>query len=612
MNVALRNRKGKQAHRSRLSRYRPHMETLEARTVPSISFRPIGIAGTGTFAGSAPSGTFDVNTNNVDQIVNETSLAVDPKFTNNIVGSTNDYQITIDKKTAGINETIISDAQVSFDGGKTWTVYPIPSMKYTGTGDPGIAFDASGTAYASFLGDFVTSNAYPDVWATWSNSGGKNWSQNPVVVAHNVTNSDGSGIFNDKPYITAWGSGNAIITWSHFNLGAGGSYISSPIYDSITHDGGKTWSAPQQISGNLIFDQFSTPVVAADGSIYASFISSDGDTLANQARDTYAIVKLDPNTGAALGAPVAIYQQWAVTGLVYDGFFDYPINLDGRPTLHNSEFRTNSIGNLTADPTNPGHLAMVWSDMRNSAPQPNNDPYNDPNTNSDVIVSQSFDGGQTWSSPIALTIANDQFQPWGAYDKTGHLQIGYFDRSYDPLNEQYGYSVASEVTPGSLAFTTQEVSTALSDPTKNDAWFRRNGNAAFPNATGFLGDYSNIAILGNGNVGAFWTDMRNPSGFPGRATLAGEQGFFGDPTTGSSTNPLVGAVTPSHPTVTTQGVSTNLDRYYAGLADSLSMVQTSSSNKNSNPTSVDPRILAHLQAVLGFDWLDDSDANPLD
>ena len=29
-------------------------------------------------------------------------------------------------------------------------------------------------------------------------------------------------------------------------------------------------------------------------------------------------------------------------------------------------FRTWAAGNITADPTNPAHLAVVWSDMRNS------------------------------------------------------------------------------------------------------------------------------------------------------------------------------------------------------------------------------------------------------
>jgi hypothetical protein len=154
---------------------------------------------------------------------------------------------------------------------------------------------------------------------------------------------------------------------------------------------------------------------------------------------------------------------------------------------------------------------------------PSTDPYQ-VKTNSDIIISQSFDGGLTWSIPTAITQPNDQFEPWGAYDAKGRLQIGYYDRSYDPANHKYGYTLASETAPGSLHFTLQQVTTALSDPTQGDAWFTVTANANFPNATRFLGDYSNIAITPNG-VAAFWTDMRLPSttpGFPG----SGEDAFF--------------------------------------------------------------------------------------
>jgi hypothetical protein len=125
-------------------------------------------------------------------------------------------------------------------------------------------------------------------------------------------------------------------------------------------------------------------------------------------------------------------------------------------------------GNILADPTDAAHLAVVWSDMRNSrVPLPDLNPY-DVSTNSDIVVSQSFDAGRTWSTPVALALANDQFQPWGAYDSAGLLRIGYFDRSYDPANDKFGYSLATETAPGSLAFTTKQLTTRLSQPTMDD------------------------------------------------------------------------------------------------------------------------------------------------
>jgi len=71
----------------------------------------------------------------------------------------------------------------------------------------------------------------------------------------------------------------------------------------------------------------------------------------------------------------------------------------------------------------------------------------------------------------------------------------------------------------------KQVTTALSDPTTGDRWFARTVNANFPNATAFLGDYSNIAIIPGGGIAAYWTDMRKSATFGG-ATGHGEDAFF--------------------------------------------------------------------------------------
>jgi hypothetical protein len=89
----------------------------------------------------------------------------------------------------------------------------------------------------------------------------------------------------------------------------------------------------------------------------------------------------------------------------------------------------------------------------------------------------------------------------------------------------YGYSLATETGAGALTFTTAVISTANSDPTTGDRWFASTVNAAFPFATAFLGDYSNIAATPDGHVVAYWTDMRNDATFAGR-TGHGEDAFF--------------------------------------------------------------------------------------
>lgn len=463
---------------------------------------------------SAPTSiTSDINTDCEGTAPhNETTIAVNPTNPLNMIGSANDYQF---RTSSGgtLNLTGFSRAHVTFDGGQTWTTYPIDYHGYAATGDPAVSFDSDGRAYLATMG-FVWSQGIgcctnPDILVATSADGGKTWSMPSRVVAG--SGSSGSvGLFNDKEYITAWGNGNAIVTWTEFNDGIGGSYISSPIFASVTHNGGKTWSTPIEISGSAAFcigaeggnacnqSQLSIPVVAANGSILVAFLNYSNSPTG---RDQYLVVKVDPNTGTRVAGPIKVAD-------VFDGFTDYPLSyLAQRQTYQDSQFRTWAGGNIAADPTNAHHLAVIWSDMRNSMLPAPPDPYQ-AKTNSDIIASQSWDGGLTWSSPLALTVPGDQFMPWGAYDANGKLRIGFFDRSYDPSNHKYGYTLATEKRAGTLKFSFTQMTTTLSDPTRDALWFAPlSPNPAFPNPTWFLGDYSGIATTPNGVVG-LWTDMR--------------------------------------------------------------------------------------------------------
>ena len=445
---------------------------------------------------------------------NETSIAVNPTNPLNMIGGANDYQLTLNPG-GHLTETILSRAHVTFDGGKTWSMYPVNSNSaFQATGDPALAFDAAGTAYYSTLGfRFVGPDVLsPDVLVSHSTDGGKTWAVVRVASGSGVFTSVGDVL--DKEYVAAWGTGNAIVVYGDFRQGLRGSFVSAIIHSSVTHDGGDTWSPLNSISGNLDEAFVATPVVAADGRIFVSFLNT---TDLATGRDDYEVVEVSSATGAAVGEPVKV-------ATTIDGFTDYPIAF-GRQTYQDSVFRSWAAGNIAADPTNAKHLAVVWSDMRNSATPAPSDPYV-AKTNSDIIVSQSFDRGKTWSAPAALALAGDQFMPWGAYDKNGILRVGFFDRSYDTANHMYGYTVATETAPGTLAFTTVQVTTTLSDPTTGDRWFARNVNKAFPRATAFLGDYSGIAVTRDGHVVAYWTDMRNDATFAG-VTRKGEDAYFG-------------------------------------------------------------------------------------
>jgi hypothetical protein len=445
---------------------------------------------------------------------NETSIAVNPTDHANIIGGANDYQLGLNNG-GHLTETTLSRAHVTFDGGQTWSMYPIVfNSAYQASGDPSVAFDAAGHAYYATLGfRFVsaTNAQAPDVLVANSGDGGRTWTSVRVAQGSGVFSSAGEDL--DKEYIAAWGDGNAIVVYGNFLQGPRASFISARIYSSVTHDAGATWSTPRVISGDLDEAFVAIPTVAADGRVYVAFLNT-GDLTTG--RDTYEVVEVSPSTGARVAGPFDV-------ALVIDGATDYPIAF-GRQTYQDSLFRSWAAGNITADPTNAAHLAVVWSDMRNSVTPAPSDPYVAV-TNSDVIVSESFDRGRTWSAPSAAALSGDQFQPWGAFDAAGTLRIGTFDRSTDPDNHLYDYSLLTQTAPTTYSRST--VSTQQSDPTQGDRWFAATVDPDFPHATTFLGDYSNIAVVpGTTHVVAYWTDMREQACFAG-ACRSGEDAFFG-------------------------------------------------------------------------------------
>jgi hypothetical protein len=445
---------------------------------------------------------------------NETSIAVNPTDKNNMIGGANDYQLGLNSG-GHVTESILSRAHVTFNGGQTWSMYPLfSSSTYQATGDPAVAFDAYGHAYYAtlgfrFVGPFNAQS--PDVLVSNSGDGGKTWSTARVAAGSGVFTSVGDVL--DKEYIAAWGNGNAIVTYGDFRQGQRGSFVSAKIFSSVTHDFGNTWTAPVVISGSLDEAFVSVPTVTSDGRIFVAFLNTTDLT---KGRDDYEVVEVSPSTGRRIFGPVKV-------ATVIDGATDYPIAF-GRQTYQDSVFRSWAAGNITADPTDSTHLAVVWSDMRHSTTPAPTDPYT-AKTNSDVIVSQSFTSGATWSAPVAIERTGDQFMPWGAFDSNGLLRIGAFDRNSDAANHLYNYSLSTQTGSSPLAFSTVNVSTVASDPTTGDRWFARNVNTSFPFASAFIGDYSNIAATNDGGVVAYWTDMRNEAPFAG-VTRKGEDAYF--------------------------------------------------------------------------------------
>src|SRR5256885_8713541 len=110
--------------------------------------------------------------NGIGQPQNETSIAINPTNPKNVIASANDYEPGVDA-TMGL--------YVSFDGGKTFPYSRharniiTPARIMYGSGDPVIAFDRDGVAYAAFI-SFGRSNFDSYVAVIRSEDGGVTWS----------------------------------------------------------------------------------------------------------------------------------------------------------------------------------------------------------------------------------------------------------------------------------------------------------------------------------------------------------------------------------------------------------------------------------------------------
>ena len=444
---------------------------------------------------------------NCDSILlphNETAIIVDPNDPNHLAAGSNDTQLPPNGASGSARSAL--GYYTSFDGGRTWLNGAVPAAGFAQAADPALGFDTLGNVFIAIvsfdlgLGGKALGGA---IQVARSSDGGRTF-----AVPLTVEQSTSDAIFEDKPYLVVDTNpasrfvNSVYITWTRFHFDSLDSYLESPIFFSASRDGGQTWSAPKEISGSntavctfsgtpLPFDrrckedQFSSPVVAADGTIFVAF-ENDQAINDGQFRDQYLVVK-STDGGDTWSAPVR------ASDIIHDGGNDYPINIVGRQTLSNSQFRVNSAGNLALDASS-GALAVVWSDNRNGTAA---------NTNTDIFMARSADGGSTWSAPTTISgAAGDQFYPWAAFAPDGTLIISFFDRSYDPANSEYGITLARPA-PKTRSFALQRVDTGLSDP-NHARWF----SGATGGKTIFLGDYNGLAVGSDGVAHPFWTDMR--------------------------------------------------------------------------------------------------------
>jgi photosystem II stability/assembly factor-like uncharacterized protein len=438
---------------------------------------------------------------------NEPHIEVDPEDPDHMIASANDYESCCDQ------------FYTTFDGGRTWAVGDMSTIEEGRIGsDPVTTFDpVTDTAIHSSLNFIITDEgltAEGDVVVSLSHDGGVTWERAIEVADGEGDDDDPVQVFNDKEWIVTDVDpdspfyGRTYLTWSRF-LAHSGAYVESPIWESHSDDGGRTWSPPQEISGSnagyCTFqdagaagecdqDQFSVPTVAPDGTVSVAFLNEQHEAAwePGEVFESQYLVVRSTDGGGTWSDPVHVTDM-------EDGSRDYPLNVDGRQTLTGYQVRVNAAGNIVAHPRT-GKLFLVFADNRNGRHD-----VGRPVTDTDVFLTTSRDGVR-WSRPRAVSTApRDQWFPWADVNPaTGRVGVIFHDRSYSWNPDRYHTTLAERTGGGSWRM--RRLSTESSDPTRS-LFFQAEAPGCFTCAT-FFGDYIGLAYGSDGSANTAWTDMR--------------------------------------------------------------------------------------------------------
>jgi hypothetical protein len=428
--------------------------------LPAPSTRPEGPT---TFNCSpAPCALPNVNASMSSVLANETPIRVNPNNSQQFITGANDYAC------AGIQGFYATS-----DGGNTFTRNCLPTLSgASGDGDPGIAYDLNGTAYATGIDSTASGTV---IVISTSTNNGSTWGK--AVQA--VPNFLGGGA--DKDWLEADTSPNSpfknnlYISTTQF-----ASNNNSTILVSHSTDGGKTWTNVTADSTQVypIVDQFSDLAVSANGNVYVSWQRCSATGPTGDCGGTLATMYFAKSTdgGNTWSAPAQI----VTANLVADGcgcaFYG---------SLPNTFERISNIPVIAIDRSNTSSRGTLYVTY-----------YNWTGTQMKVYVASSTNDGASWiSRPVAPNSAtNDQFFPWVNVAGNGEVGVSWMDRRNDPANVNYEAFTAFSNNHGASFSKNFDLSAAPSNPF-ND------GFGGF-----FIGDYTGNDWVGINRLLVVYTD----------------------------------------------------------------------------------------------------------
>lgn len=382
----------------------------------------------------------------------ETSIAINPHDTSNVIAGSNEIQ------------RLPMRAMYSTDNGATFTGVdlPLPPPRtrngFDFGSDPGIAFDSEGNAYYSYIVVFFSAGGAingTEMAVAHSGDGGATW------AATYFNPQTGEGQFNDKPMITVDTSGahhNRIyVAWDNATGNSSSTKNGNNVLLAYSDDGGGTFSRPVSVSGPFTGRTGgigADPYVTADGTVHVAWQDYAHGTIDDAASTDGGLTFSSPHVIAAVNA-----FQFNVAAQAARGALVYP-----------------SCGSY--------QTALYCSYMNGS----------DAATN--VYVAKSTDGGAHWTS-TAVPAGGDQFNQWLAVDPSnGSVNVSYYDTATHGATSTL-YTLARS-TDGGVTYTASTVANAPTDE-----------SCCSPsvNLGNQYGDYEGIAAYA-GTVRPVWTDRR--------------------------------------------------------------------------------------------------------
>lgn len=408
------------------------------------------------------------------EIQSEVHAAINPTDSTNIVAGCNFVSTSTTSLPSETNNLYYTK-----DFGNTWnassfSTSPLSSSAtILGGGDPNFAFDHSGKLYFSWINLWLNTTNFSTLWDlywAYSLDGGDTWKRDSISDYIGTAPSSilGSGGAFDKEWLASDNNpsspyyGNLYCSFFQADANTGNTWMglrsktpATGIFDTV--------SAIVN-SGSYKLEQFASDVVDNNGNVHVTFfatvdsltyslyhaVSTDGGQTfqpenkisdvaigrwtASEVNDSIEGVsptRLYPCSyitcdHSSASSANNLYMVWSGNGIDSEGTTGYDIyfsrSTDGGTTWSTARILNDNTTNLTSDQYYPaltvsstGRLVISWWDRRNDTM----------NNNSDIYLTYSDDGGQTFAPDMKVTTAATQFSEVGT--QNGGFGIGEYN-----------------------------------------------------------------------------------------------------------------------------------------------------------------------------------------